>query len=56
MTESRPVFAGTWGWGGHELQIGIRELSVGGWLEMFNTGSPQCVLSDHHLAKNTRLH
>ena len=44
MTESRSVFAGPGGWGGHELQIGIRELS-GGLGSVQYRQSSVCVLS-----------
>lgn len=55
MIEGRSVFAGTWGLVGHELQIGIKELSGG--LETFNTGSPRCVFSELTTwLKNTCLH
>ena len=48
MTESRSVFAGTWGLGGHELQIGIRELSAGegGVGNVQYRQSQVCVLSE----------
>ena len=52
MTESRSVFAKTWGWSGHELQIGIRELSGGGgWKCSIQAVLGVCAFSDYHLAK-----